>query len=64
MIPIHKESKELYQTFKIYEVCVFCGKETDMWHKESNKPVCTTCSKIHDISELKKLIDDNKGRPV
>lgn len=53
MIPIVKEGKELFEQFKCYERCFFCGKETDMWHDKSNTPVCKECSKKHKVSELK-----------
>ena len=53
MIPIEKEPKELRIEFRIYELCNFCKKETDTWHKKTNTPVCLSCAKSHKVSELK-----------
>jgi hypothetical protein len=52
MIPIKKEPEELYETTHVYEKCVFCGENTDMWHEGTNNPVCKKCSKEHKVSEL------------
>lgn len=52
MIPIKKEPKELYKQFNSYENCNFCRKETDTWHKKTNKPVCEVCAKSHKVIDL------------
>jgi len=54
MIPIEKEPKELYKEFRVYENCYFCKRPTNTWHEATNRPVCTRCSKIHEVSELPK----------
>lgn len=57
-IPIEQEDPRLYRETKVYEDCVFCGKNSKYWHKESNSPVCQSCSKIrkvHEISLAKKI---------
>lgn len=58
MIPIEKEPPELQQEFKCYELCFFCKKQTDTWHLETNKAVCSNCSKKHKVSELKIQTND------
>lgn len=61
MIPIEKEPPELYKEFrKTYESCYFCKKNTDTWHEPTNKPVCETCAKAHDVSELKQVKNNEK----
>jgi hypothetical protein len=52
MIPIKKEPKELFEEFKVYEKCKFCGKETDTWHEKTNTPICKDCAKSHKVSDL------------
>jgi hypothetical protein len=52
MIPIVKESKELFNEFGVYEKCVFCKEPTKTWHTKTNNPVCSGCSKTHKVNEL------------
>jgi hypothetical protein len=52
MIPIKKESKELYKQFHVYENCIFCNKETDTWHLPTNQPVCSNCAKNYKVSDI------------
>lgn len=51
-IPLIKEEKELYDQFGVYEKCYFCNKSTDMWHENTNNPVCPNCAKKHKVKEL------------
>ena len=53
-IVTEKESPELYEMFHLYENCFFCGHSTDTWHKGTNQPVCSPCSKTHKVNELAK----------
>ena len=55
MIPIKKESIELYKEFGCFENCKFCNKETNTWHEKTNTPVCEECAKKHKVIELYKL---------
>ena len=51
-IPLIEEPKELYNEFRLYEKCVFCGISTKFWHEKTNNPICTKCSKNHKVAEL------------
>ena len=52
-IPLTEEDASLYKNTGIYEACVFCSMTTKFWHFRTNNPVCTPCSKLHKVSELK-----------
>lgn len=52
MIPLIKEDAEMVKYTGVYEHCYFCKKRTDMWHENTNNPVCPNCAKIHKVSEL------------
>jgi len=55
MIPLVKESSDMYQHTRVYENCFFgCGNTTKFWHWRTNQPVCKECAKIHKVSELPK----------
>jgi len=60
MIPLEKEEEEFFKQTGVYENCYFCKVGTDMWHKNTNQPVCTDCAKIHKVSELPKAHPDYK----
>lgn len=51
-IRIYKEPSE-YQLSPEFEHCIFCDCQTNMWHEESNRPVCVTCAQLFDESEIK-----------
>lgn len=52
-IEIHREPEEIRKAFpRIFERCHFCTRETDMWDKSGFTPVCDSCAKKHDESEL------------
>ncbi len=53
-IEIEKEPDELYEEFKTYERCYFCGDQTMHWHAPTNTPVCPPCSENHSASEINK----------
>lgn len=53
MIEIEKEDPKMMRMFRIMESCVFCGQQTLFWHRGTNNPVCKTCAKTHDVSELR-----------
>lgn len=53
MIPIKKEPAEMYENTHVYEKCVFCLQTTDMWHEQTNNPVCKDCAKTHKVKEFK-----------
>ncbi len=52
MITIVREPKELYNTFKRYELCTFCRTETKYWTKSCNTPICKDCAKTHTKEDL------------
>jgi len=52
MIPVVKECECQYKAWRLYEDCHFCGKQTNMWHRKSNSPVCQDCAKAHKVAEL------------
>lgn len=60
MIPIEKESPELFKERKCYERCTFCVIDTNMWHIKTNNPVCKKCAKIHKVSELVNHLKPNR----
>jgi len=60
MIPIEKESPDMYANTHVYEHCYFCDEEIDTWHKNTNQPVCKKCSKTHTVNELMKAHPDYK----
>jgi len=60
MIPIKKEPAEMYENTHVYEKCVFCLQTTDMWHEQTNNPVCETCAKKYKVNELKNRIKNEK----
>jgi len=53
MIPVKKEPPDMYENTRVYERCIFCNIETDMWHEKTNTPVCTTCSKTYNVKDIK-----------
>lgn len=52
MIPLKKEDAEMFDGTGVYELCHFCHKKTDMWHENTNNPVCPDCAKAHKVAEL------------
>lgn len=53
MIPIEKESEDMFKNTGLYENCAFCNKPTDTWHVKTNNPVCVGCAKKRKVKELK-----------
>lgn len=51
-IPLVKEPEDLIRETGVYERCHFCKTKTDMWHDNTNNPVCPSCAKAHKVSEL------------
>ena len=50
MIRVEIEGVEFQK--ELPEVCVFCGKIGRHWHKETNTPMCKSCSDSRDVSEI------------
>lgn len=64
MIPLVKESKDMYANTHVYERCFFCKEETDTWHINTNQPVCKKCAKNHKVSELTKCRPNYKPKKM
>jgi hypothetical protein len=61
VIPTIKEPSWQFKEFRLYEDCYFCNNPTDMWHLNTNAPVCPKCSKIHDVADLDNyMVETNK----
>ena len=45
MIPTKKEPDELLRERFGLEGCYFCRTPTNMWHENTNNPVCEVCAK-------------------
>lgn len=56
-IPIKEEPAEMYSATHVYEKCFFCGTNTSTWHEPTNQPVCSICSKKHDVGELPQVME-------
>jgi hypothetical protein len=52
MIPINQEPADMYENTHVYEKCIFCNNPTDMWHEQTNKPVCEECDKVRNVKEI------------
>jgi|GEM_PF-1415793 len=52
MIPVKQETPDMEAHFGCYENCHFCRKPTDMWHENTNNPVCRECAPKHKVAEL------------
>lgn len=62
MIPLVKESTDMFANTHCYERCYFCNDETDTWHKNTNQPVCKNCAGTHKVSELAKCTPNYKPK--
>lgn len=51
-IKVEPDAVALTVTGYSFEDCIFCGFETAFWHTETNRPVCTACSMIHEPEEI------------
>lgn len=54
MIPIEKEPADLYMNTRVYEHCMFCNTQTDMWNLETNKPICKVCAPKYKVKDIPK----------
>lgn len=62
-IPLRKEDPELFEEFGVHENCYFCNSKTDMWHNNTNNPVCPKCAKTHKVAELpNRFKGETRGR--
>ena len=53
MIVVEKEPKAVTREFRgVKENCALCGCPSLTWHKETNTPVCTPCSKRYDLKDI------------
>ncbi|AFF28027.1 gp29 [Sphingomonas phage PAU] len=43
-IELEPEPEDLYEATRTYERCVICNMETNLWHKETNTPICEFCA--------------------
>ena len=58
MIPLWTEDPDFVTGMKechCYELedCTFCGTKTNLWHENTNNPICLKCAKIHKVSDIK-----------
>ena len=58
MIPIWTEDSAFVKGMKesmcyVLEDCIFCNNPTNTWHEDTNNPVCISCAKTHNVSDIK-----------
>lgn len=54
MISVEIES-EAFLKEELCEDCIFCGKETRYWHKDSNTPICRVCAEVNSIHDMNRV---------
>ena len=59
---VHHEPAWLFQCFKKYEKCVFCGDDTPYWVKIPNKPCCKECAETNTIETLHAKLKELKSK--
>ena len=57
MIPLMTEDENDVIEMKkahIYslEECVFCSTLTNLWHENTNNPICLSCAKTHKVADI------------
>jgi hypothetical protein len=53
-IPIEPEHEDLHEATNVYELCVFCNRETRFWNIQTNRPVCPVCSVVYSPADISK----------
>ncbi|MDK9793731.1 hypothetical protein [Vibrio sp. D431a] len=46
------------------EECVFCTSKTNLWHIETNNPICLCCANLYYVSEIPEDFGENNRKAL